>query len=72
MGDEVMTRTLTQDDLHRIGPSEREGSVVSPALTIGHVQALWGRDTAFRQSIAKRPRPVPKLGPFEIDHKSAA
>ena len=29
-------------------------------------------NVALRQQLAVLPRPVPKLGPFEIDHKSAA
>ena len=29
-------------------------------------------NVALRQQLAVLPRPVPKLGPLEIDHKSAA
>ena len=29
-------------------------------------------ETVIRWSVIRVPRPVPKLGPFEIDHKSAA
>ena len=33
---------------------------------------VWMEEAGEDVRVAKVPRPVPKLGPFEIDHKSAA
>ena len=53
-------------------PSERGGIVWHTQGSGKSLTMLWLALKLWRDAAQLQPRPVPKLGPFEIDHKSAA